>query len=79
MCSHQNYTGFRIIRFECILKILVHVGFVNTGGIHDVYARNDTVYVAEGYSSSYSIYDVTNKNNAVLLNRWVSPTGGICS
>ena len=71
----QNYTGFRIIDLNDP-ENPVDISFVNTGGIHDVYARKDTVYVAEGYNSSYSIYDVTNKNNAVLLNRWVSPTGG---
>jgi choice-of-anchor B domain-containing protein len=45
-------------------------------GIHDVYAHNDRVYVAEGFSSSWSIWDLTDKLNPVMLVRVTVPTGG---
>ncbi|MCH9031345.1 MAG: choice-of-anchor B family protein [candidate division Zixibacteria bacterium] len=46
-------------------------------GIHDIYAMNDTVYLAEGGSSSFSIWDMANKSLPTLITRWTSPTGGL--
>jgi len=43
---------------------------------HDVFARNDTLYVSEGTNSAFSIWDVSDKQNPVFINRIVSPTGG---
>ncbi|RMG23970.1 MAG: choice-of-anchor B family protein, partial [Methanobacteriota archaeon] len=69
----QNYSGFRIVDLADP-ENPVEVTTVNTGDIHDVYARNDTVWVAEGYQGSYSIWDVSNKNAPVMLTRF-SPAG----
>jgi choice-of-anchor B domain-containing protein len=35
--------------------------FGNATGIHDLYAYNDTVYVAEGYNPYFSIWDLSTK------------------
>ncbi len=52
-------------------------GFGSNGSaIHDFYANNDTVYVAEGSPSSYSIWDLSNKAAPNLLTRWFSFSGG---
>jgi choice-of-anchor B domain-containing protein len=50
----------------------VYVGSFGDAGnsIHDMYANNDTVYVAEGSRSSYSIWDLSVKANPQLLTRW---------
>ena len=69
----QNYTGFRIVDLSNP-ESPVEVTTVNTGNIHDVYARNDTVYVAEGFNGTYSIWDVSDKNNPVMLVRFF-PSG----
>ncbi|GAB4321938.1 MAG: hypothetical protein Kow0074_13100 [Candidatus Zixiibacteriota bacterium] len=45
----------------------VDVGFVPTGGLHDMYARNDTVWVAEANQHSFSIWDVSNKTAPVEI------------
>ena len=71
----QNYNGFRVVDLNNP-ENPVDTNFVSTGNIHDVYARNDTVYVAEGYNSSYSIYDLSDKSNPLLLKRWSTPSGG---
>ncbi|MCH7877924.1 MAG: choice-of-anchor B family protein, partial [candidate division Zixibacteria bacterium] len=45
-------------------------------GVHDFYARNDTLYVAEGDNETFSIWDVADKVNPTLLARWASPNPG---
>ncbi|HSG98402.1 MAG TPA: choice-of-anchor B family protein, partial [candidate division Zixibacteria bacterium] len=52
------------------------MGDISGHSIHDIYVYADTVYVAEGSSSSFSIWDLTDKNNPQLLTRWTSPSGG---
>jgi len=49
---------------------------VGTPDIHDVYARNDTVYVAEGTNGTFSIWDVSDKYDPVLLTRVSIPNSG---
>jgi choice-of-anchor B domain-containing protein len=39
----------------------------NSGDIHDMFAENDTVYVAEGNAGTFSIYDATDKFNVQRL------------
>lgn len=52
-------------------------GFSSVGNdIHDMYASGDTVYIANGSVSSYSIWDVSEKFNPQELAVWVTPTGG---
>ncbi len=45
-------------------------------GIHDIYAINDTVFVAEPATRSFSIWDLTDKNTPTLLARIVIPYAG---
>ncbi|MEE8405333.1 MAG: choice-of-anchor B family protein [candidate division Zixibacteria bacterium] len=47
-----------------------------SGGIHDIYAMNDTVYVAEGWNGSFSIWDLTNKSAPAMLVRISIPNSG---
>ena len=47
------------------------------GDIHDMYVMNDTMYLAEGGPSSFSIWDMTNKSSPTFITRWFTPTGGL--
>lgn len=71
----QNYTGFRVVNLANPEQP-AEVTAVNTGNIHDVYARNDTVVVSEGYNGSYSIWDMSDKNNPAMLTRIQVPNAG---
>jgi choice-of-anchor B domain-containing protein len=72
-----DYTGFRIIDISNP-DSLIETGYVNTTNIHDVYARNDTVWVAEGYNHGYSVWDCSDPSNAVLLGRYDDINLGYC-
>jgi choice-of-anchor B domain-containing protein len=48
----------------------------SSGSIHDIYARNDTVYVAEGSPGTWSIWDLSNKLNPRMLVRISVPNAG---
>ncbi|MDF1543804.1 MAG: choice-of-anchor B family protein [bacterium] len=50
--------------------------FGPSSGIHDLYVRNDTAYLAEGWDPSFSIWDLSNKFSPQLLTRVTVPTGG---
>lgn len=51
--------------------------FPNDGiRIHDLYARNDTLYIAEPINQSFSIWNVTNKFSPQLLVRKNIPDAG---
>ena len=52
------------------------VGGFNGTGIHDLYARNDTVYLAEGENASFSIWDLKDKSDPKLMVRHEIPGGG---
>ncbi len=57
--------------------------------VHDMFVLRDTLYIAEGYDGSFSIYDVSDKTNPTLIARvvidsptyvhnvWVDETGSI--
>lgn len=47
-----------------------------SGSIHDMYADNDTLYVAEGSASTFSIWDMANKTSPALLARVMVPGNG---
>ena len=66
--------GFRIVNLADP-ENPVDVHEVNTGSIHDLYATNDLVYVAEGWLSSFSVYDCSNKTNPVRLAEFQTPGG----
>lgn len=56
----------------------VKVGFIPVPNTHDMNARNDTVWVAEGFTKAFSVYDCTDKGNPQLLGRVASNTLGYC-
>ena len=49
---------------------------VGNSGVHDMYAMNDTVYVAAGYSPYFSIFDLSDKQAPVELARVNIPSPG---
>ncbi len=71
----QDYSGFRIVSLEDP-ESPVEEGYVATPDIHDVFARNDTLYVAEGSNRTFSIYDLNDKSNPLLLTRVYIPSEG---
>ena len=54
----------------------VDVGEVEVPDSHDVFARNDTLYVAEGRSPTFSMWDMTDKANPTLIGRVTVPAPG---
>jgi choice-of-anchor B domain-containing protein len=52
------------------------VGTVVTGDLHDVYARNDTLWVAEGTQGTFSIWNVSDKAAPLMLTRVTIPNAG---
>ena len=71
----QDYSGFRVVSLEDP-ENPVDVSAIYTPNVHDVFAQNDTVYVAEGESGSFSIYDLTEKTDPELLARVDIPAAG---
>lgn len=53
-----------------------YVGSFGTETIHDIYADNDIVYLAEGFSSSWSIWDLSSKSSPQRLVSVPVPDGG---
>jgi choice-of-anchor B domain-containing protein len=54
------------------------VGFIAVTNTHDMTARNDTVWIAEGYTKAFSVYDCSDKGNPIQLGRITSPNFGYC-
>ncbi len=52
------------------------IGDIFTGDCHDMFAHNDTLYVAEGNNSSWSIWDVSDKLNPVEIVNVIIPNSG---
>ena len=52
----QNREGVRIIDINNS-EDPQEIHYIFTGQIHDVFARNDTVYIAEGWRGTFSMYD----------------------
>ena len=52
------------------------VGTIEVDDVHDVYARGDTVYVAEGRSPTFSIWDLSDKAAPALMSRVTVPNAG---
>ena len=71
----QTYEGFRVVDINNP-ENPDDIYFVYTEQIHDVFARQDTVYVAEGWRGTFSIHDLSNKNNPELLARVEIPYNG---
>jgi choice-of-anchor B domain-containing protein len=51
----------------------IEVGTFDNWYIHDGYARNDTLYAAHIYDGFFSLVDVSNKSNPILLGTKVTP------
>lgn len=49
------------------------VGFYDEAYLHDAFVRNDTMYGSEIYSGEFSIIDVSDKANPVVLSRTLTP------
>ena len=54
----------------------VDVAEVPVPDSHDVYAHNDRLYVAEGRAPTFSVWDMADKANPVLLSRVTVPSPG---
>ncbi len=53
-------------------------GFISVPNTHDMTARNDTVWVAEGYTPAFSIWNCADKGNPIRIGRITDPTFGYC-
>ncbi len=51
-------------------------GRIQGNSVHDLFARNDSVYLAEGGWGSFSIWDLSDKSNPLLLVRKHIPDHG---
>lgn len=70
-----SYNGFRIVDLVNP-EAPNDTATVALPDLHDMTAFNDTVYAAEGGSSSFSIWNCTNKLSPVMLARVSIPGGG---
>ena len=52
------------------------VGFVAVNDLHDVFARGDTLWVAEGRDPTFSVWDMADKAAPALLARVTVPAAG---
>ncbi len=73
--GRSNASGVRIISLADP-ENPVDVGSIVAPSVHDVFARNDTAWVAEGWNGSFSIWDVSNKASPQILARLNVPSAG---
>ncbi|MEM6289101.1 MAG: choice-of-anchor B family protein [Bacteroidota bacterium] len=52
------------------------VGQIEVDDVHDVFARGDTVYVAEGRAPTFSVWDLSDKAAPRLMTRVAVPNAG---
>ncbi len=71
----QGYNGVRILDLADPLAP-AEVGWVPLPNGHDVHARGDTLYVAEGYQPTFSVWNVADKQAPQLLARVQVPNSG---
>ena len=57
-------------------ELPLYAGSFNGNSVHDLFARNDTVYLAEGNHHTFSIWDLSDKSNPNLMVRKVIPNAG---
>lgn len=55
-----------------------HVAEMNLGWVHDIHARNDTLWVARGPLQSFDVYDMSDKQNPQLIGQASGPGFGYC-
>ena len=70
-----GYNGFRVISLANPESPAEFSG-VGTFDMHDMYARNDTVWAAEGNGHSFSIWDMTNKSQPTQIGFALIPGNG---
>ena len=72
-----NSDGNQIIMIDLSDPIRpVDIGAVPVPDSHDVFARNDTLFVAEGRAPTFSMWDVSNKTTPTLISRVSVPSPG---
>ena len=72
-----NSDGTEIVGLDLSNPVApVEVGAVQVEDSHDVFARGDTLYIAEGRSPVFSVWDVADKANPVELGRVAVPNPG---
>ncbi|MEO2038836.1 MAG: hypothetical protein ABGW90_09085, partial [Martelella sp.] len=71
----QNREGVRIIDINNS-EDPQEIHYIFTEQIHDIFARNDTVYIAEGWRGTFSMYDVSQKTSPELIVRVDIPENG---
>ena len=54
----------------------VEVGFIEVADLHDVYARGDRVWIAEGREPTFSVWDLSDKASPALVSRVTVPAAG---
>ena len=75
-----------VIMLDLTGEIPVYLGKTNGGYSHDVYVRNDTLYSSDIFDGYFTVVDVTDKSNPMLLatqgtpaqfthNTWLSDDG----
>ncbi len=56
----------------------VRVGFIPAPGIHDIHARGDTLWTAEGTARKFRVLNVADKGNPIIMGEVASTTFGYC-
>ncbi|MBD3403147.1 choice-of-anchor B family protein [candidate division GN15 bacterium] len=69
------YNGVRIINLNNPTAP-VELNYIPTSDCHDMFARNDTLWIAEGSGGTWSAWDVSNKSNPQLIRRVAVPNSG---
>jgi choice-of-anchor B domain-containing protein len=70
-----GYNGFRVFSLANPVSPSELAG-VTTPDLHDVFARNDTVWAAEANAQSFSVWNMANKNSPQLIARVQIPAAG---
>ncbi len=74
----QGGRGVRIISLEDPVNPvqITDIPLFGQFDVHDIYVQNHLLYVAEGWVNSFSIFDVSDLANPILLQRFITPTAG---
>ena len=69
-------TSQRRLEPTSVRKFGTGLGSFELPDVHDIHARGDVLYAAEGRSPTFSVWDVSDKANPELLVRVPIPDGG---
>lgn len=72
---NSNGSAIKILDLENPIAP-VEVGEVAVTDVHDIFARRDTLYIAEGRTPSFAIYNTSDKANPQLMSRVAVPQAG---